>query len=402
MQNRPIRVLVVDDSALVRKIITDSLAHDTEIQVVGTAVDPYIARDKILQLDPDVITLDIEMPRMDGITFLKLIMKHRPMPVIILSSLTQDGSRKAMEALQAGAVEVMGKPSGSFSAYEDGSRLAEKIKAASHARIRRIDSEPAPAPVIKAQPMSVGVSSTGQASAVGAHQSATTYSAAARPAPTPANSTSSPMVSTAIRGQNRRYSSRQLILLGASTGGTEALKNVLTALPADMPGICIVQHIPAYFSLAFANRLNELCAFEVREAKTGDVVHPGLALVAPGGFHMLIKWVGGQYVIELNDGPMVHHQRPAVDVMFDSAVKAGAAPHSMSALLTGMGSDGAAGMLKLRQSGSHTIAQNEESCVVFGMPREAIKLGAAQQVLSLQQISARINHYASEVALSGQ
>jgi len=218
MQNRPIRVLVVDDSALVRKIITDSLAHDTEIQVVGTAVDPYIARDKILQLDPDVITLDIEMPRMDGITFLKLIMKHRPMPVIILSSLTQDGSRKAMEALQAGAVEVMGKPSGSFSAFEDGSRLAEKIKAASHARVRRIDNviESAPNPAPKSQSVAVmpAAGSAVMASPRLAGSLATT--GVSRPMPTTDNAHSPSASSSVIQGQNRRYSTRQLILLGGS------------------------------------------------------------------------------------------------------------------------------------------------------------------------------------------
>jgi len=348
MNHRPIRTLIVDDSALARKIITESLAHDPDIEVIGVAVDPYVARDKILALNPDVLTLDIEMPRMDGLTFLKLIMKHRPMPVIIMSSLTTAGSAKAIEALEAGAVDIIGKPNGSFSAHEDCAKLAAKIKAAAAARL-------APS--------------------------------ADRPAFTPAAAVTkiAPPIATAPLSP-----SRNLILMGASTGGTEALKSILTALPANIPGICIVQHIPAHFSLSFANRLNELCPFEVREAKTGDRVQPGLALIAPGGHHLLLRWTGTHYLVQLNDGPMVHHQRPAVDVMFDSAIKAGASQETLGIILTGMGSDGATGLLKLRQAGASTIAQNEASCVVFGMPREAIKLGAAQHILPLDQIAPAI------------
>ena len=248
MRDRPIRLLIVDDSAIVRKILCDGLAHFPEIEVVGTAVDPYVARDRILELNPDVITLDIEMPRMDGLTFLKVIMKHRPMPVIILSSLTAAGSEKALEAIQAGAIDVLDKPSGSYSVHGDMTALVNKIKAAAMARIRRV----------------------------------------LRPVPAaPAAAFAARAVSVAGA---RCFSPRSVILLGASTGGTEALKEVLTALPGDLPGICIVQHIPAKFSLAFANRLNQLCQFEVREAKQGDRVHPGLALVAPVGFHLLLRW----------------------------------------------------------------------------------------------------------------
>lgn len=346
MNIKPIRLLVVDDSALARKIITSSLAPYPDIEIAGTAIDPYVARDKILELSPDVITLDIEMPRMDGITFLKLIMKHRPMPVIIMSSLTAAGSVKAVEALQAGAVDIMEKPSGSFSAFADGALLAEKIRAAAGARVRAWTETPV---VVKNGP---------QARLAGAQP-----------------------------GTGRAFPPRNVILLGASTGGTEALKTVLTALPGDLPGICIVQHIPAYFSRAFADRLNQCCAMEVREAAHGDMVEQGLALIAPGGKHMLLKWRGNHYAVELNEGPPVHHQRPAVDIMFDSAVKAGAGPHALAALLTGMGADGAAGLLHLREAGAMTIAQNEESCVVFGMPREAIRMGAARQVLGLTQIA---------------
>lgn len=387
MSNR-IRILVVDDSALVRKVITDSLAKDPDIEVVGTAMDPYIARDKILQLNPDVITLDIEMPRMDGITFLRLIMKHRPMPVIIFSSLTQDGSAKALEALQAGAVDVLAKPGGSYSAFEDGARLAEKIKTAAMARIRnRMVNPPAPLSPLN----------SAAASALPSPRIMPPVTAIPRSEPPDIPASHAPSARFPNRG--RRYAPKALILLGASTGGTEALKEVLTSLPADMPPICVVQHIPAYFSLAFANRLNELCEFEVREAKQGDRLQPGLTLVAPGGYHIVLKWMGSHYSIDLNAGPMVHHQRPAVDILFDSAAKAGAGPHSLAVLMTGMGADGAAGLLKLRTAGSQTIAQSEESCVVFGMPREAIRLGAAQHVQSLDQIALSLDRFASRMAL---
>lgn len=361
MPTRRIRVLVVDDSALVRKIVTDSLAHDPDIEVVGTAVDPFVARDKLLSLEPDVMTLDIEMPRMDGITFLKLIMRHRPMPVIVMSSLTEEGSTKALEALDAGAVDVIGKPNGALSAHEDGTRLAEKIKAAAQAHVRSADP---PAVIL--------------------------------PVAVPKGRPAAPAL---VSEPGRRFDPRSVVLLGASTGGTEALKKVLTELPAEVPGLCIVQHIPAKFSLAFANRLNELCRVRVREARDGDRVEPGLALIAPGGWHMVLRWAGAHYTVALNEGPPVHHQRPAVDVLFDSAVKCGAAPRALSLLLTGMGSDGAAGLLRLRQAGAATVAQNAETCVVFGMPMEAIRLGAAQEVLPLDRMAARIVRHADDSAL---
>jgi two-component system, chemotaxis family, protein-glutamate methylesterase/glutaminase len=355
--NPRIRVLIVDDSALVRRALTDSLSRCPDIEVVGTATDPYVARDKILQLQPDVLTLDIEMPRMDGITFLKLLLQHRPMPVIILSSLTGPGSVKALEALQAGAVEVLAKPGGSYSAFEDDSRLFEVIKAAAKAKISRKAPETALASLATPPPIQ----------------------RVARP------------VTLAPAGNPRR-----VILMGASTGGTEALRTVLTRLPAELPGICIVQHIPAHFSLAFAQRLNTLCALEVREAQNGDRVQPGLALIAPGGYHLVLNWRGNGYEVRLSDGPRIHYQRPAVDVLFGSAVKAGAAPHALAVLMTGMGADGATSMLELRNAGARTIAQDEASCVVFGMPREAIRLGAAESVLPLDQIAARIERFARE------
>lgn len=369
MSHRPIRVLIVDDSALVRKVLTESLSADPDIEVIGTAVDPYVARDKILQLNPDVLTLDIEMPRMDGLSFLKLVMRHRPMPVIIISSLTDPGSAKALEALQAGAVDVMAKPAGSLSAASNGTELAAKIKAAFHARL-----PPSPSPT----------------------------SFLARPNLTsPASSIPRLSVPSAARGQHgppRQYSGTQVILVGASTGGTEALKSILVNLTDTLPGICIVQHIPANFSRAFAERLNQCCALEVREAQTGDRVLPGQALIAPGGQHLILRRTGAHYAVELNSGPLVHHQRPAVDVLFDSAVRAGGAPNVLALLLTGMGADGAAGMLKLMEAGATTVAQNEESCVVFGMPREAIRLGAAKKILPLDQMAYFIEAHSTQVA----
>lgn len=359
MSSKRIRVLVVDDSALVRKILTTSLEKFPDIEVVGTAPDPYVAREQILKLNPDVITLDIEMPRMDGLTFLRILMQHRPTPVVIISSLTQAGSEKALEALNAGAVEVLAKPSGTFSAYEDSQQLASKIRAAAGARLRAVSPD--------------GVGAVRQAGAA---------------APQVVRQPKGPPP-----GGARQFRPRQLILLGASTGGTEALKVVLTSLSGDLPGICIVQHIPANFSKAFADRMNECCAMEVREARQGDILRAGLALVAPGGYHAILKWNGANYTVELNQGPQVHHQRPAVDVLFDSAVKCGAGPHVAAAVLTGMGADGAAGLLHLREAGASTIAQNEETCVVFGMPREAINMGAAQLVLPLEHIGRRLEQF---------
>jgi two-component system chemotaxis response regulator CheB len=323
-------------------------------------VDPYAARDKILQLNPDVLTLDIEMPRMDGLTFLKLLMRHRPMPVVILSSLSGSGSAIALEALQAGAVEVLEKPAGTLSAFEDHARLIQVIKAAAGARVR--SPEP-PSRVLS--PISPPHTARDAAPGSG----------------------------------SRRYGAQKLILIGASTGGTEALRNLLCQLSPDLPGLCVVQHIPAHFSLAFAQRLNEVCRLEVREAVDGDFAQPGLVLVAPGGFHMVMEWRGNRYQARLNQGPKVHYQRPAVDVLFGSVLKSGAAPHVLAIILTGMGSDGAASMLELRRAGARTIAQDEASCIVFGMPREAIRLGAAEIVLPLDQIAARIERFADASAL---
>ena len=345
MITKKIRVLVVDDSAVVRKLVSDALASDPEIEVVGTAIDPYNAKDKIIELSPDVVTLDIEMPRMDGLTFLRLIMERRPMPVIIMSSLTQHGSDKAMEALRLGAVDVLGKPAGSFSFGDLGPQLIQKIKAAACARLRRAGPMAAPAPAV-VKPLPSGRTAPGT-------------------------------------------DPRQVILLGASTGGTEALREVLTALPADIPPIAIVQHIPPVFSRSFADRLNQLCAFEVREAVDGDRLKPGLALVAPGNFHMLLQRQGDAYHVRVTDGPQVWHQRPAVDLLFKSAAEC-AGVHALAGVLTGMGKDGADGLLALRKKGAQTFAQDEESSVVYGMPRVAWENGGAQRQVSLGRIAEHI------------
>ncbi|RXK52977.1 chemotaxis response regulator protein-glutamate methylesterase [Oleiharenicola lentus] len=335
---RKIRVLIVDDSAFVRKIAGDTLAADPAIEVVGTAGDPYQARDRIRELRPDVLTLDLEMPRMDGLTFLRLLMEHRPMPVIVLSSLTQRGSDYALEALKLGAVDVLGKPAGSSSFGTLGPRLVAMVKAAATARVR-------------------------PNAAVGAVVNR------ALPAPL-------------------RTDPRALILLGASTGGPESLREVLTALPAGLPGIAIVQHIPAGFSRAYADRLNGICAFPVREAVDGERLDPGMALIAPGNFHMMLGWHVDHYRVRVTDGPQIWHQRPAVDLLFKSAADCGAAPHSVAGILTGMGKDGAEGLLRLREKGATTFAQDEASCVVYGMPKAAWENGAAQRQLPLDRIAA--------------
>ncbi len=342
---RVIRVLIVDDSAIVRKILTDTLAAEPDLEVVGSAPDPFVARDKILALNPDVITLDIEMPRMDGLTFLKKLMHFHPMPAVIISSLAQPSCRAAIQALELGAVDVLAKPAGPYSVGELRHTLAAKIRAAAGARIR-----PAQSPATAAAPL-------------------------AKP----------PTTVLAVSGQ----SLSNIIAIGASTGGTEAIATVLRAFPKETPGIVVVQHIPPAFSRAFAGRLDEMCQIDVKEAEDGDTLRPGLALIAPGDFHMLLRKTGGRYFVNVKTGPRVCYQRPAADVLFFSVAEAAGA-NATGALLTGMGSDGAQGLLKMRQAGARTIAQDEASCVVFGMPREAIHLGAAGQVLPLDRIASAL------------
>ena len=338
MTNAPrrIKVLIVDDSAIVRKILTETISGEQDMEVVGTAPDPYIARDKILSLQPDVLTLDIEMPRMDGLTFLKKLMLYHPMPVIVISSLGHSSCEASMEALRCGAVEVLAKPGGPYSIGELRTNLTSKLRAAANARIRRpASSLPAPPP---RPPTSQGIFREGS-----------------------------------------------IIAIGASTGGTEAIRAVLTQLPSTTPGIVITQHIPQVFSAAFANRLNQLCAMEVKEARDGDEVKPGRALVAPGNFHMILRRTGNLYRVQVQDGPQVCYQRPSVDVMFASVADA-AGDRAVGVLLTGMGADGAQGLLRMKRAGAKTIVQDEESCVVYGMPREAVKLGAADLITPLSSM----------------
>ena len=337
MFNKKIKVLIVDDSMVVRKLVSDALKTDPEIEVVGTAADPYIARDKILELNPDVITLDLEMPKMDGLTFLKILIKHHPIPTIIMSSLSQNGSRIALEALEAGAVDVMAKPGSNMFAAEMTHELIFKIKAAANSQRH---------PVAHAEE-----SQSGRIAKAGAN-----------------------------------YHPSQLILLGASTGGTEALRDVFAQLPGDLPGICIVQHIPANFSGPFADRLNSVSEIEVREARDGDVLKPGIALVAPGDYHMILKKHGsGGFCVSIKQGAKLMHHRPSVDLLFQSAAPI-AGSRAVAGIFTGMGSDGAEGLLALRQAGARTFAQDEKTSVVYGMPRVASEIGAVEKSLPLHAI----------------
>ncbi|MFH1487594.1 MAG: chemotaxis response regulator protein-glutamate methylesterase [Pseudomonadota bacterium] len=338
--DKNIKVLIVDDSALVRKVLSEELSRERDLEIVGTAPDPYIARDKIVRLKPDVITLDIEMPRMDGLTFLKKLMRHYPMPVIIVSSLTRKGGKLAMEALSLGALEVISKPSASYSVGDMSLQLADKIRAVAR----------------------VAVQAKGQAAGI----------------EEPARMTKASRALT--------QTTNQIIAIGASTGGTEAIKTVLTQMPHNSPGIVVVQHMPAKFTTSFAERLNGLCAIEVKEAEDGDSIVNGKALIAPGNFHMLLKRSGARYYVQVKNGPMVHHQRPSVDVLFTSVADY-AGSNAVGIILTGMGADGAVGLLKMRQAGARTIAQDEKTCVVFGMPKEAIKLEAAMKVVPLQNVA---------------
>jgi two-component system chemotaxis response regulator CheB len=335
-----IKVLIVDDSAVVRKILTEELSRYKDIEIVGTAVDPYVARDKIVKLQPDVVTLDLEMPRMDGLSFLTKLMKHYPLPVVVLSSLTPRNSEMALKALELGAVEVLGKPGTAYSTQNISQPLVRAIRAAAGARIQRIP-EKTEAPI----PPTSGVLLT--------------------------------------------HTTQKVIAIGASTGGTKAIEVVLSGMPVSSPGTVIVQHMPENFTSSFAKRLNDLCQLEVREARDNDPVVPGVALIAPGNHHMLLYRSGGSYLVKIKDGPMVHYQRPSVDVLFQS-VAASAGKNAVGVILTGMGADGAKGLLAMKQSGAYTIAQNEESCVVFGMPKEAIKMGAADKIVGLAEVSRSI------------
>ncbi len=338
MIQKKIKVLIVDDSAVVRKILTEELSQYPDIEVVGTANDPYVGRDKIVQLKPDVLLLDVEMPRMDGLTFLGILMKYYPLPVIIVSSLGESGGQVAMKALELGAVEVMAKPGLSYSVKDMSAQLAEKIRAVAGLKIK--------APAVTSKPID-GPKKSG----------------------------------ALIRTTNK------IIAIGASTGGTEAIKEVLMRLPADMPPIMIVQHMPPHFTKSFADRLDSICSLRVKEAENGDFLSPGKVLIAPGNFHMTLNRNGATYFAEVKDGPPVFHQRPSVEILFESVAKYAGA-NAVGIILTGMGKDGAKGLLSMRQAGAQTLAQDEKSCVVYGMPKEAVALGAAMKIAPLDAIPA--------------
>lgn len=341
-----IKVLVIDDSAMIRKVFEQELSKDPEIEVVGTAPDPFVGRDKIVYLKPDVITLDIEMPRMDGLTFLSKLMKHYPIPVVVVSSLAKKGGDVALKAMELGAVEVLSKPGSAYSVGDMSEQLIEKVKAASRVTVfKSVDS---------------GRNSSSSISG------------------------SSPSVaSIGVKTTNK------IIAIGASTGGTDALKEVISRLPANSPPVVVVQHMPQNFTKAFADRLNQICQVQVKEATDGEYLAKGKVLIAPGNKHMEIRRSGINYYVTLFDGPMVFHQRPAVEILFNSVAKY-AGQNAVGAILTGMGKDGAQGLLNMRNAGANTIAQDEKSCIVFGMPKEAIELGAAQVIKPLDQIAQTI------------
>ncbi len=345
-----IKVLCVDDSALIRSLMTEIINGQPDMMVCATAPDPLVARDLIKQHNPDVLTLDVEMPRMDGLDFLEKLMRLRPMPVVMVSSLTERGSEITLRALELGAVDFVTKPKVGIrdGMLEYAEKLADKIRAASRARVRQA------APAAAAAAGSAGT----------AHA--------------PAPMFNNPLVST-----------EKLIIIGASTGGTEAIREVLVPLPPDAPAVLIAQHMPPGFTKSFAQRLNGLCRITVKEAEHGERVLPGHAYIAPGHAHLLLARSGANYIAHLSDEPPVNRHRPSVDVLFRSAAQH-AGKNAIGVILTGMGRDGAAGLLDMRKAGAYTLAQDEASCIVFGMPREAIALGAADDVAPLSEMSRRV------------
>ncbi len=350
---KKIRVLIVDDSAIVRTALSEIFNSDPDIEVMGTAADPYIAAKKIQMEVPDVITLDIEMPRMDGLTFLKKIMSQHPIPVVVISSLTIKGTQTALKALEYGAVEIMTKPQMHTKEFIEESKIkiCDIIKAAASSKLRRKTFHK------KTQPLEVKPKLSADAVI--------------------------PKVKTSY---SLPKTTEIVISVGASTGGTEALRVFLEAMPVDAPGIVIVQHMPEHFTRSFADRLNDLCAINVKEAEDGDAVLQGRALIAPGNKHTLLRRSGARYYVEVKTGPLVNRHRPSVDVLFRStALYAG--KNAIGIIMTGMGDDGAKGMLEMKEAGAKTIAQDEASCVVYGMPKEAVKLNAVDYVLPLEKIA---------------
>ncbi|MET0125393.1 protein-glutamate methylesterase/protein-glutamine glutaminase [Pseudomonas caspiana] len=357
MATKKISVLLVDDSAVVRQVLLGILNDTPDIHVMGAASDPIFAMDKLAKEWPDVIVMDIEMPRMDGITFLKKIMSERPTPVVICSSLTQKGAETSLQAMSAGAVEVITKPTTGLKNFllESAAELVGAIRAAANANVKNLGRR-APAPVL-----------------------------------TPATRLSADAILPALQGHAMAQTTERIVALGTSTGGTQALEAVLTALPRVCPGIVIVQHMPEKFTASFAERLNGLCQIEVREAKNNDRILPGLALIAPGGKHMMVTRSGAFYHVQVVDGPLVNRHRPSVDVLFRSVAKF-AGKNATGIIMTGMGDDGARGLKEMLDVGSATVAQDEATCVVFGMPKEAIKLNAAQRIMPLHEIQHAILH----------
>ncbi len=353
----PIRVLIVDDSASVRQTLEAVLADAGDIRVIGTAADPFIAVKRIQEEVPDVIILDVEMPRMDGITFLRKIMAQKPIPVIICSTLTEEGSQMLLEALEAGAVDVLPKPRIDTRQFlqESRVRICDAVRAAAVARLRGP----------RARPMKVEEKLTADA-----------------------------MMPAPVLTRSMTQTTEKVICIGASTGGTESLREVLEALPFDSPAIVVVQHMPERFTAAFARRLDGLCKVDVKEAEDGDAVYPGRVLIAPGNRHTLLGRSGARYHLSVKDGPLVSRHRPSVDVLFRSAAQYAGA-NAVGILMTGMGDDGARGLLEMRKVGAHTVAQDEETSVVFGMPKEAIQRGAAIRVLPLQAIAGEIIRHRS-------
>jgi two-component system chemotaxis response regulator CheB len=345
-----ISVLVVDDSAVVRKVLTETLSEDPAIEVCGAVADPIFAMERMAKRWPDVIVLDVEMPRMDGITFLKKLMAEHPTPVVICSTLTEKGAETTMQALAAGAVSFITKPKIGARAFlhDAANDLVGAIKAAAHANPAALRPLARPAPKLRADAV------------IAAGHAEVSHRALAQ-------------------------TTERVVALGTSTGGTQALERVLTQLPRVCPGIIIVQHMPEKFTASFAARLDSLCQIEVKEAADGDRVIPGRALVAPGGRHMLLHRSGALYQVEVKDGPLVNRHKPSVDVLFRSVAQT-AGKNALGVIMTGMGDDGARGLLEMREAGAHTVAQDEASCVVYGMPKEAVKLGAAERTLALDSI----------------
>ncbi|GGX47112.1 protein-glutamate methylesterase/protein-glutamine glutaminase [Undibacterium squillarum] len=361
--SKKIKVMLVDDSAVVRQVLAAVLAREPGIEVIGTAADPIFAMSKMGQDWPDVVVLDVEMPRMDGITFLKQVMAVRPTPVVICSTLTEKGAATSVQAMAAGAVAVVTKPKQGLRDFlaSDAGDLVQTVREAAMADMRRM----------RAMTASPGMAAAGKVPSL-------------QPPPVFAESREKPGAMT--------VTTDKLVAIGTSTGGTQALEVVLRSLPPDAPGVVIVQHMPEKFTAAFADRLNKICQIEVREAVHGDRVLDGLALVAPGGKHMQLRRNGAQYQVDIFDGPPVNRHKPSVDVLFRSVAKHAGA-NALGVIMTGMGDDGALGLLEMHQAGAETLAQDEKTCVVYGMPKEAVKHGAVDRIVPLQEIAGLISQY---------